>query len=69
MELNLSRVDYLHMGSSFPNCIKILPTFSDDRAQHKVLINTYVVGIFYRRTEAKNCSSFHFDFALVEFLF
>lgn len=37
MELTLSRVDYLHVGSSFPNCIKILPTFSDDQIQQKVL--------------------------------
>ncbi|XP_035704623.1 Bardet-Biedl syndrome 7 protein homolog [Folsomia candida] len=49
MELNLSRVDYLHGGSSFPNCIKILPTFSEDKAQHRLVVanregNVQVVG-------------------------
>ncbi|CAG7829503.1 unnamed protein product [Allacma fusca] len=38
MELNLSRVDYLHVGSSFPNCLKILPTYSEDGAQQKAAI-------------------------------
>lgn len=55
MELNLSRVDYLHGGSSFPNCIKILPTFQDDKSQHKLVVASRdgIVQILgWGRTEA-----------------